>query len=429
MVASGLSDTPYWWQAAEPQDTAAADLAPACDAVVVGAGYTGLSAALELARAGRSVQVLEKDRPGEGASTRNGGIASGNLHHSFTDLVEHRGLEAAKAIFREGVEARSDLKRFVEQEGIDCAYRDVGRFTGAMRPSHYERMARYVDELNRHFDLGAYMVSRAEQDREIASELYHGGMVRPDIAGVHPAMLYRGLLGTVRDAGAAVHGQTPVTGLRRDGDGFEVATDRGTVRARDVIVCTNGYTTGRESPWLKRRLVPVVSQIIATEPLGENRVRALVPNLRMLGESRSVFYYYRPSPDGTRLLLGGRCGTLEEPPATRAARLRAGLESIFPQLSGVGVSHIWGGYIAFPFDKMPVLTMHDGVHYAGGYCGSGVVWARWIGRKAGLKVLGSPDAATAFDRAPLRSRPLYYGTPWFLPAAMAYYRMRDRLGL
>lgn len=429
MAHPSLSEQPYWWQAAPPLEVSIRPVAPACDVAVIGAGYTGLAAALELARAGRSVQVMEKDRPGEGASTRNGGIASGNLQASFAGLIRRRGLERATAIYCEGVEARAGLRRFIRDEGIDCAFQDTGRFTGAMTPRHYKRMGREADLLRQHLGIEAYMVPRAEQQSEIASELYHGGMVRPDIGGLHPALLHRGLLDRTIEAGAVVHAHTAVVGLRRDSDGFELRTERGRVRARDVIVCTNGYTSGRESPWLRRRLVPVASQIVATEPLGEERVRAMVPKGRMLGESRKLFHYFRPSPDGTRLLLGGRAGPLELPAAERAARLRAGLEEIFPGLRGVGLSHLWGGYVAFPFDEMPALTVHDGVHYACGYCGSGVVWARWLGRKAALKVLGSAEAATVFDRAPLRGRPFYFGRPWFLPAAMAWYRARDRLGL
>ena len=410
------SSEPYWWEAAEPPETPDEPASPECDAVVVGAGYAGLSAALELARAGRSVQLFDRQRPGEGASSRNGGIASGNLRLSFGDLTRTKGLDQAKAMYREGAEARNDLVRFIEEERIDCDFRLTGRFTGAATPAHYDAQRREADLLNGYLDIGARCVPRDAQHAEIASELFHGGVVRPDVGGLHPAKFHAGFMSVATAAGVRVFGNTAVLAIRRDGGGFEALTDRGAVRARDIVVTTNGYTDGCD-PWLRRRLVPVASRMIATEPLDTAVVRALIPNGRMLGTSRRLHNYFRPSPDGRRILFGGRDRTGGRDPERAAARLRNELVTIFPQLSDVRITHAWAGNVAFNLDHLPRLFLHDGIHYAAGFCGSGVVWARWLGSKAAQRILGDGRCRSAFEGRPPWAIPFYAGKPWFLPAA------------
>ncbi|MDH3414616.1 MAG: FAD-binding oxidoreductase, partial [Gammaproteobacteria bacterium] len=305
-MTSKPADTPYWWEAAPLADRPQRDLPKRCDTVVVGAGYAGLSAALTLARAGRGVHVLEKDRPGEGASSRNGGIASGNIRISFRKMTKMFGRERACAIYGEGKAAREDLARFIVDEGIECGYSLVGRFSGAVRPAHYEALARESEMLKRELGIEAYVVPRAEQHAEIGTDIYYGGAVRPDIGGLHPGLFHRGMLERTESAGAVVHGRTPVEGIRRQRDGFEIASPRGKILSRDVVIATNGYTGRKALPWLARRVVPVASQMIATEPLDAEVMSRLMPKRRMLGETRHLYHYFRPSPDGTRILFGGR---------------------------------------------------------------------------------------------------------------------------
>lgn len=422
------SAEPYWWVAAAPPETPDEPVSPECDAVVVGAGYAGLSAALEMARAGRTVQVFDSQRPGEGASSRNGGIASGNLRTRFGDLARTKGIDRAKAIYREGAEARDDLARFIEEEGIDCDFRLTGRFTGAVTPAHYDAQRREVDLLNTHLDIGASCIARDAQHTEVASELFHGGVMRPDMGGLHPAKFHLGLMSVATGAGVRVFGRTAVLAVRRDGGGFEVRTDRGGVRARNVVVATNGYTD-RCDRWLRRRLVPAASRMIATEPLDAAIVQSLIPNGRMLGTTRRLYNYFRPSPDGRRILFGGRDRTGGRDPARATARLRDELAAIFPQLTDVRITHSWVGNVAFNLDHLPRLFMHNGIHYAAGFCGSGVVWARWLGRKAAQRILGDDRCRSAFEGRPPYAIPFYSGRPWFLPAAVGWFALRDRLDM
>ncbi|MFQ5954505.1 MAG: NAD(P)/FAD-dependent oxidoreductase [Kiloniellales bacterium] len=427
-LPASLNTDPYWWEAAPLPEPDEQPLPRETDVAIVGAGFTGLSAALTLTRAGRRVQVFDKDRPGEGASSRNGGIASGNIRTSFSKMVAAMGLERAKAIYGEGKRAREDLARFLDSERIDCDFALVGRFTGATTPAHYEQMAREAQFMHRHLGIATYAVPKAEQHAELGTDFYHGGVVRPDIGGLHPGRFHAGLLAAASAAGAVVHGRTAVTGVRRDGRGFEVRTARGVIGAGDVLVCTNGYTGG-VTPWLRRRIVPIPSQIIATAPLMPELMRRLMPKRRMIGESRNLYHYYRPSPDGTRIVFGGRRGAETDDPFVKYRHLRRGLVAIFPELHSVAITHSWWGYTGYTFDFLPKLAVHEGVHYACGFCGSGVVWARWLGRKAALRILGDADAKTVFDEMPFRTRPLYNGRPWFLPAMIGWYRLKDSLGM
>ena len=420
-----IRSDPYWWEAAPPATLPREPVRSKCDAVIVGAGYTGLSAAITLARAGRSVQVFDKMRPGEGASTRNGGIASGNLRPSFDELARKFGEVTARALLLEAKAAREDLAEFIAREGIDCEFVVTGRFAGASTAGDYERLAREADMLTARTGIVAYAVRKAEQRTYLGTDYYHGGSVRMDIAGLHPAKLHAGMLRAARAAGAIVHGETAVLGMRSDGLDYEVETARGRVHARHVIAGTNGYAD-RSDSWLRRRMVPVRSRIIATAPLSDNLMRQLMPKRMMLSETRKLHYYYRPSPDGRRILFGGRDGTIAGDPTWPTDHLRQALIDIFPELDDVALTHSWFGHVAMNRDMIPRIFSRKGVRYAAGYCGSGVVWARWAGQKAARQILGEDGGASALDMRPPAAVPFYNGTPWFMPGVFAWLTWQDR---
>ena len=416
----------YWLQAAPLTMLAEQKVESTCDVAVVGAGYTGLSAAITLARAGRSVQVFDKQRPGEGASTRNGGITSGNLRPSSAQLAKRFGADAAAAILEEGKQAREDLYRFIADEGIDCDLALVGRFAGAFSASDYDGLARTADELARTLGIEAYPVGKGEQRQYLGTDTYHGGAVRMDIGGLHPAKFHAGMLRVALAAGAVIHGETAVTGVSQSGDAWQVSTSRGTVTARDVLTCTNGYAD-RSDRWLRRRLVPVRSRIIATAPLSPNLMGELMPRRMMATETRKLHYYYRPSPDGSRILFGGRDGSISGDPASATEALRRALVSIFPEMDDTAIEYSWFGNVAMNRDMIPRLFTHGGQHYACGYCGSGTVWARWAGLKAAQQILGDAAGASALDMRPPAAIPFFEGRPWFMPAVIAWMGAQDKL--
>ena len=416
----------YWWQAAPLTKLAERPVEPTCDVAIIGAGYTGLSAAITLARAGRSVQVFDKMRPGEGASTRNGGITSGNLRPSNETLAARFGPPAAAAILEEGKAAREDLYRFIAAEGIDCDFTLVGRFAGAFARRDYDGIARTAEELHRTLGIEAYAVPRAEQRTYLGTDTYHGGAVRMDIGGLHPAKFHAGMLRVTLATGAVIHGETAVTRVEQSGDAWSIATSRGTTTARDVLTCTNGYTD-RSDRWLRRRLVPVRSRIIATAPLSPNLMGELMPRRMMATETRQLHYYYRPSPDGTRILFGGRDGTISGDPAWPTEALRKAMVGIFPILDDMAIDYSWFGNVAMNRDMIPRIFAHGGKRYAAGYCGSGTVWARWAGLKAAQQILGDDHGASALDMRPPAAIPFFEGKPWFMPAVFAWMSTQDKM--
>lgn len=426
MTATTVKPEPYWWEASSLSVLPEQELPTQVDMLIVGAGYSGLGAAIPLARAGRSVLVLDRQHPGEGASSRNGGITSGNIRPSHAELTRKFGEKTALGILAEGKAAREDLHKFIEDEAIDCDYQLTGRFSGAFTEAEYDASARSAETLAKSLGIESFSVPRSEQHRYIDTKFYCGGNVRMDIGGLHPAKLHAGMLRVAQTSGALVQGNTIVLSVERDKTGFTVTTPRGKVRAGKVLVCTNGYVDASDR-WLRRRLIPVRSRIIATEQIPDKIMARLMPPRMMYSDSRQLSYYYRPSPDGTRILFGGRDGTISGDPTWPTDHLRDELTRIFPELAGIGLSHSWFGYVAMHRDMIPRIFRKDGIIYATGYCGSGVVWARWLGMKAASQMLGEKEAGiTAFDFRPPKLVPFFNGRAWFMPLVYAKMSFDDK---
>ena len=245
-------------------------------------------------------------------------------------------------------------------------------------------------------------------------------------ASLDPGLYHQGLLQRAMDAGAQIVPHCAVTKLLPGKSSTVVSTPQGEVTAKEVIVATNGYT-GNITPWQQRRVIPIGSYIIATEALDQSLMDSLMPNDRIYSDTCKVVYYYRASPDRSRILFGGRVSSAETDPTVSAPRLKADLVRLFPQLGDVKISHSWMGFVAYTFDTLAHTGVHQGIHYAMGYCGSGVSMASYLGMRAGHKALGQAQGNTAFDNVGFPTRPLYTGKPWFLPATVAWYRFKDRL--
>ena len=424
--APNFKETPYWWEAAPPTRAVPHPPSKRADVAIVGAGITGLNAALELARAGRSVVAFDAGDLGHGASTRNAGYVGRSLKHSFADLMRRRGSAYAITVYREMQAAFDAVVERVRSEQIECGFKICGRLVLAKARRQYDDLARELALRKTHLGTDFALLSRAALRHEIASDLYCGGALIPDLGSIHPGLYHRGLLDRARAAGADLIGGTPVESIaRRDGGGFDVQTPHGTTHARDVLVATNGYT-GNLVPWLQRRLIPFDAYMIATEPLEPSLMNRLLPTDRTYIDHVHDIMSMRRSPDGTRILFLWRTGTRPTDAREKGARLRADAAHIIPELAGVRLTHSWTGRCAGTFDLWPHLVTHAGIHFAGGYCFAGVPMGTYLGRKAAYRILGSSEGQSVFADRSFPTMPFYSGKSWFVPPAMALYRWRDR---
>lgn len=424
-------NTPYWHETREPLAdgvTGTPNSLPAkTEVAIIGAGFTGMSAALALARRGRRVIVLDKDGPGGGCSSRNGGLIGPSYHKlGLAGLAASHGADKMHNVLAESRDILEFLVEFIANEGIDCDLRRTGRFRGADKPQHYENLAREVEELRSAVGLDADMVSRSEQRAEIGSDAYYGGVVYHRDGHLNPGKYVHGLAELVHDAGAHIIGQAEVTAIRQDADGFTLAIGEQRLNADQVLVATNGYTP-RALGWFRRRILPIRSAIIATDAVEPSLIRELSPKDRCLGGTSRLMLYYRLSSDGTRMVFGGRTFHLDDRPAAYTRDLHQQLIRIFPQLEGVKISHGWSGTVAYTFDHVPHLGQHAGLFYAMGYCGSGIGRSTFYGHKVALKMMDDPRGTTALDDLQFKTKPFYNGTPWFLPAVLRWHSLMDRL--
>ncbi len=428
MFTDDFKAEPYWWDTAPRPPLENQDLPKNVDVAIIGSGYTGLNAAIQTVRGGRSTLVLDKETVGWGCSSRNGGHVSNSLKPKYAPLAKQIGADAAKAVLQEGLDALKYIDDLVKQENLDIDWTRCGRFYGAHNSRQFKLMVQHktqTDELD-YLKLPYFIVDPKDTRTEIGTDFYHGGKVYPDVGSLHPGKYSLELLRIAQAAGAEVISNCEVSSIDKHNDGFSVKTTNGDIQARDVIIATNGYSR-KLFPWLSKRIIPIGSYIIATEPLSPELMDELLPTRRMIVDTRSLVYYYRACPEDKRILFGGRVALSEGDPLKSAPILHKHMCEIFPQLSNTRVSHTWMGFVAFTFDTMPHIGKQDGLHFCMGYCGSGVSLASYFGRKIGLQVLSDKEGDTPLSNVKFQTRPYYNGKPWFLAPSIAYYQMRDKL--
>ncbi len=423
---------PYWWQAAPPTVEGSVAVPGETDIAIIGSGYTGLNAAMVLSDRGYRVTVLEALEFGHGASTRNGGHASSGYSLGKASsgakpspLIKKLGNDRYTDLLDEAAYSMEHLETVIERENIDCHYRRGGRFVVAYTPRHFKDLEAKLPVLDRDGLAGCRMVPRERQRDEIGSDYFHGGMVIERSGKLHPALYHRGLLNACRRRGVTLCAEAPVTDIWRQGSDFRLKAGGAEIRATDVLLATNGYSQ-RPSPWLRRRIIPLASCMIATEELDEGLVRRLIVNDRSINDTKRVLNYFRASPDGKRLLFGGRETFFTDDPRESGQRLFARMVGIYPELSKVRITHAWNGLVAMTFDHLPHMGRENGVHYVVGCNGSGVCMMSYLGYRMGAKIAGD-NTPSAFDGLPFPTRPTYNGKTWFLPLIGGFYRAMDNL--
>jgi len=421
----------YWLTTVQMPATPAQPLPERADVAIIGAGFTGLSAALALAKRGAKVVVLESETIGWGASSRNGGMVLTGLKLGVNKLISMYGRDLTRRMYAASLETVDAVERIVQEEKIVCDFARTGHLEVACKQAHFDDYSRQVEVIAREFNHRLRVVSRGQLRGEIGSDIYYGGMVDGVSAGLNPARYVAGLAAAAMRSGAQVSERTRLQSIQRESrdgaPGFKLNSSRGTIWARNVLIGTSGYT-GAATPALRKKIIPIGSFIITTQVLSEALAQELSPRNRQIYDSKNYLYYYRLTPDN-RILFGGRAAFFPETDQTirkSAEILRRGMIDVYPQLRDTKVEFVWGGTLDFCFDIMPHAGQVDGIYFALGYAGHGVAMATYQGLKMAEWIAegktDNPFAEIPFPGAPLG---LYNGKPWFLPFAGVYYKLLD----
>jgi glycine/D-amino acid oxidase-like deaminating enzyme len=430
-----LREHNYWLTTAEmPSTDPARSLPGRVDVAVIGAGFTGLSGARTLAQRGAKVAVLESETIGWGASSRNGGMVLTGMKLGVNKLISMYGRELTRRMYATSLATIDCVEQIVREESIDCDFSRCGHLEVACKQKHFDDYAWQAEVIAREFNHQLCVVQKHDLSAEIGSTIYYGGMVDEFSAGLNPARYVAGLGSAAMKAGAEIfehaHAQRIERAAQQGVQGWSITTSRGTLWAREIFVATSGYT-GRATPALQKKIIPIGSFIITTEILPEALAHDLSPRNRMIYDSKNYLYYYRLTPD-RRMLFGGRAAFFPENDQTirRSAEiLRRGMIDVYPQLRDAKIEYVWGGTLDFAFDIMPHAGQINSMYYAVGYAGHGVAMATYQGQKMAELMAGdkpeNPFVGIPFPGAPLG---LYNGKPWFLPLAGMWYRFLDWVG-
>lgn len=398
------------------------------DVAVIGGGFTGLSAALALAQRGVSVVVLEAAQIAGEASGRNGGQCNTGVAQDYASLVARIGAEPARQFYRAYESAVRSVEAIVAEHAIDCDFRHAGKLKLAAKPKHFEGLAKTFDVLRREVDPDVELIEPSRIRDEIASDGFYGGLLQRNGVQMHMGKFGVGLAQAAVRAGARIYEQAAVTRLERiEGERHAITCTRGTLVADRVLVATGASQHGPFA-WFRRRIAPVGSFIVVTEPLPDAQLNRLFPHRRAYVTSRQIGNYFRVTPDN-RLLFGGRARFAMSSPRSDAKSgeiLRAGMAGYFPELADVRLDYCWGGLVDITADRLPRAGQHDGLYYSMGYSGHGVQMSVHMGRVM-ADVLYGAAASNPWRELDWPAMPGHFGHAWFLPFVGAYYRMQDFL--
>jgi gamma-glutamylputrescine oxidase len=416
----------YWDQDPEPAPRATLEGAQRCDVAIVGGGLAGVSAALELAERGYDVVLLEAERIGWGASGRSGAQALFGVAASQQKLAALVGPADARRIWDITLEGLALVRERITRHDIACDWRS-GQLHVAIKPRQADELAAWHEELRRDYGYDSVrLLDRAGVRGEVDSTRYVAGLLDSRSGHLQPLRYLRGLAGAAEGAGARLHEHSRVLEWS-GGARIRVRTDRGELDAAHLLLAGNA-TLGAVAPALERRIMPVATYIVATEPLGEERARALLPHDVAVTDINWVLDYFRRSSDH-RLLFGGRVSYSGRDPFDTAEATRRRMLQVFPQLHDVRLTHAWGGMVDITLNRAPDFNrLAPNVWYLQGFSGHGMVLTGVAGRLAAQAIAGSSERFDVFARIPHREFP--GGKALRRPAlvlAMLYYRLRDLL--
>lgn len=402
------------------------------DVAVIGAGFTGLNAARKLARQGVRVAVLDAAHVGAGGSGRNGGHLNNGIAHGYSDAKAHLGAERARALYRAFDRSIDMIEDVIAEEQIACDFRRAGKLKLASKPSHIAGLRANQELIAQEVDAATRWIDRADLNKEIGSEAFHGAALFEKSAMMHMGRYVTGLADAACNHGAVIWENAPVTGRTKTRDGWIIATPCGQLHAQTVIAATGAYSAQvPQAPlgYFRQRIIPVASFVIATRPLTDTEVAATMPGNRTCVNSLNIGNYFRLSPDN-RLIFGGRArfSAVSDQNSDEKSRhiLRAAMIEIFPHLASVEIDYCWGGLVGMTRDRFPRAGQADGMIYGMGYSGHGAQLSTLLGQVLADLAMGRKDT-NPLDGLDWPAVPALNGKPWFLPLAGMWFRLKDRL--
>ncbi|WP_330629474.1 FAD-binding oxidoreductase (plasmid) [Thioclava litoralis] len=398
------------------------------DVCVVGAGFSGLSTALHLAEKGYQVTVVEGARIGWGASGRNGGQIVNGLNASLQKIGKSYGQDTARFVAGLVTEGGKIIRERVSTYGIQCDLKD-GNVFAAFNDMHMRELEEKKQLWESYGLCDQRMLTKAEIREHAATDLYVGGMIDPTGGHMHPLNLCLGEAAAIEANGGTIYEMSPVVSVDTQAARPVIKTEKGQITSRILVLCGNAYL-GHVVPDLENRVMPVSTQVMATEPLGEDRARALMPADTCIEDVRYILDYYRMSAD-KRLLFGGGTVYGGTDPKDIKAKLWGNMMKVFPQLSDVKIDYAWSGNFALSFSRVPQMgRLGNATYYAHGYSGHGVTGSHTFGRILSEAIDGDASRFDVF--AKLRWIPFPGGRTFRVPYSVIgswYYELRDRLGL
>ena len=419
--------TSYWLDTAPTfEGTPHAALPGKADVVVIGAGFSGLSAALRLARSGASVVVIDRGPVIGEASGRNGGHVNNGLAGNYGMACARLGEATAARLYEVFNQAVNTVETIVTENAIDCSFRRCGKLKLASRAQHMDALRADQARLATQVDPDARLIEAADLGGEIGSSQFFGGLLYPQSAQMHMGRFGIGLAQSVLKAGGQIFENTPMIALRREGSLTRVTTPYGAIEAGAVLMATG---TSRNGPsFFRRRIMPVGSFIVASEPLDTATIAALMPGNRNVVTTQNIHNYFRVSADN-RLIFGGRaCFSKSDRKSDikSGEMLRAAIRATFPQLPDIRLDYCWGGDVDMTVDRLPRAGEWNGVFYTMGYSGHGTQMSVYMGQRMAEVIAGNPQA-NPLRGMPWPPIPMYGVAEHFLPVVGAYYHIKDYL--
>jgi gamma-glutamylputrescine oxidase len=427
MTDRSLDQTTYYAATANRQlaTSDASSVPDTVDVCVIGAGFTGLSAALELALNGRTVAVFDSGPVGWGATGRNGGQVCTGYSPGMEGFEKQLGAEDARICFDVAEQGKRLIEARIKAHSIDCDL-TWGFLHAAARPSHMTGLAEHMEELEKYGVDGCSLLTSEELAQKLGSKAYHGALLERDAGHIHALNYALGLADAVIGHGGQIFENMTVASVEGGSSPALRLTSGKTITCKQVVVACNAYL-GSLVPGLNHRVMPVASYVVATEPLGAKRARSLIRDNEAVCDSNYVVDYFRLTADH-RLLFGGRCSYSGIHPRDLGASMRPRVVRIFPQLVDVKMQYAWGGHIGITHNRLPSMGRSDGsIYYAHGFSGQGVVLAGMLGKVLADAICGDTGKFDVFAR--IHHLPFPGGVlrrPG-LTLGMLYYRIKDLL--